>query len=154
MEGMFFPPLALTSPRASANLPLVRHGAAAAYSRGEVITRDGKIQVEVEIPLQGASRVQVNRNPVRRKRDLRRQVRAVFFGPDDLDVVRGEPSHRRRFLDEAVVALWPLKESVLTRVTNGSCVSGTGCSRSGTAVGRPRRGSTPGTSSWSRPGRR
>jgi DNA replication and repair protein RecF len=113
MEGMYFL-LSLTSPRASANLPLVRHGAAAAYSRGEVITRDGKIQVEVEIPLQGASRVQVNRNPVRRKRDLRRQVRGVFFGPDDLEVVRGEPGHRRRFMDEAVVTLWPLKESVLT----------------------------------------
>ena len=38
----------------------------------------------------------------------------MFFGPDDLDVVRGDPSHRRRFLDEAVVALWPLKESLLT----------------------------------------
>ncbi len=28
-------------------------------------------------------------------------------------VVRGDPSHRRRFLDEAVVALWPLKESLI-----------------------------------------
>ncbi|MEP6476962.1 MAG: DNA replication and repair protein RecF [Actinomycetota bacterium] len=113
MEGMYFL-FSLSSPRASLNLPLVRDGSGAAYTRGEVMTRDGKIQVEVEIPHQGASRVQVNRNPVRRKRDLRRQVRAVFFGPDDLDVVRGEPGHRRRFMDEAVVALWPLKESLLT----------------------------------------
>ena len=37
----------------------------------------------------------MNRSPVRRKRDLRRQVRAVFFGPDDLDRGRGDPSHRR-----------------------------------------------------------
>jgi DNA replication and repair protein RecF len=113
MEGMYFL-FSLTSPRAAANLPLVRHGAASAYSRGEVITRDGKVQVEVEIPQRGSSRVHVNRNPVRRKRDLRRQVRAVFFGPDDLEVVRGEPGQRRRFMDEALVALWPLKESVLT----------------------------------------
>ena len=89
-------------------------GAEAAYSRGEVETMDGRVLVEVEVPIKGASRVKVNRSPVRRKRDLRRQVRAVFFGPDDLDVVRGDPSHRRRFLDEAVVALWPLKESLLT----------------------------------------
>lgn len=113
MEGMYFL-FSLTSPRVSANLPLVREGAAAGYSRGEVLTRDAKVLVEVEIPSQGASRVQVNRSPVRRRRDLRRQVRAVFFGPDDLDVVRGEPGHRRRFLDEALVALWPLKESLLT----------------------------------------
>ena len=113
MEGMYFL-FSLTSPRVSANLPLVREGADAAYSRGEVITRNTKVLVEVEIPPQGASRVQVNRSPVRRKRDLRRQVRAVFFGPDDLDVVRGEPGHRRRFLDEALVTLWPLRESLLT----------------------------------------
>ena len=104
----------LASPRVSASGPLVRDGAEAAYSRGEVATLDGKVLVEVEVPTKGASRVKVNRSPVRRKRDLRRQVRAVFFGPDDLDVVRGDPSHRRRFLDEAVVALWPLKESLLT----------------------------------------
>jgi DNA replication and repair protein RecF len=113
MEGMYFL-FSLTSPRVSANLPLVREGADSAYARGEVITRDGKVLVEIEIPRQGASRVQVNRNPVRRKRDLRRQVRGVFFGPDDLDVVRGEPGHRRRFMDEALVALWPAKESLLT----------------------------------------
>ena len=65
MEGMYFL-FSLTSPRVSANLPLVREGADSAYTRGEVITRDGKVLVEIEIPRQGASRVQVNRNPVRR----------------------------------------------------------------------------------------
>ena len=113
MEGMFFL-FSLGSPRVSTNLPLVREGAPAAYARGEVLTRDAKVLVEVEIPQQGASRVQVNRNPVRRKRDLRRHVRAVFSGPDDIDVVRGDPGHRRRFMDEALMSLWPLKESLLT----------------------------------------
>jgi DNA replication and repair protein RecF len=104
----------LASPRVTAPGPLVRDKAEAAYVRGEVETLNGRVLVEVEVPTRGASRVKVNRSPVRRKRDLRRQVRAVFFGPDDLDVVRGEPSHRRRFLDEAVLALWPVKESLLT----------------------------------------
>ena len=113
LEGMYFL-FSLTSPRVSATMPLVRDGAGAAYSRGEVESLQGRVLVEVEIPSQGASRVKVNRSPVRRKRDLRRQVRAVFFGPDDLDVVRGDPSQRRRFLDEALNALWPLKESLLT----------------------------------------
>jgi DNA replication and repair protein RecF len=113
LEGVYFP-FSLTSPRVSAALPLVRDGASAAYARAEVETLDGRVLVEVEIPSQGASRVKVNRSPVRRKRDVRRQVRAVFFGPDDLDVVRGDPSQRRRFLDEGLSALWPLKESLLT----------------------------------------
>ncbi len=113
LEGIAFL-FFLVSPRASSTEPLVRRGADAAYIRGEIETDGGRILVEVEIPGHGANKVQVNRSPVRRKRDLRRQVRAAFFGPEDLDIVRGDPSQRRRFMDEAVTSLWPLKESVLT----------------------------------------
>lgn len=113
MEGIAFL-FFLASPRTSSAEPVVRRGAEAAYARGEVEARDGRVLVEVEIPGRGANRVQVNRSPVRRKRDVRRQVRAVFFGPDDLMVVIGDPSKRRDFLDEAVRALWPLKESAIT----------------------------------------
>ncbi len=112
LEGVAFLFL-LASPRTSVSQPLVREGAEAAYARGEVETAGGRVLVEIEIPGRGASRVHLNRARVRRKRDLRRQIRAVFFGPDDLDIVRGDPSLRRRFLDEAVTSLWPLKEPVL-----------------------------------------
>ena len=105
---------ALGSPRASTASALVQHGREAGYARGEFDTANGKVLVEVEIPAKGASRVKVNRSAVRRKRDLRRQVRAVLFGPFDLPIVIGEPSKRRTFLDEAVMALWPLKEALFT----------------------------------------
>jgi DNA replication and repair protein RecF len=36
----------------------------------------------------------------------------VFSGPDDLHVVEGDPHERRRFMDEAVRSLWPLKEGL------------------------------------------
>ena len=113
LEGMHFL-YALGSPRVSTNAPLVRVGAPAAYVRGEFETRDGKALVEIEIPTQGASKVKVNRSPVRRKRDLRRQVRAVLFGPFDLPIVIGDPSKRRAFMDEAVIALWPVKDALFT----------------------------------------
>ena len=113
LEGIAFL-FFLASPRVSSTLPLVREGAEAAYSRGEVETANGRILIEVEIPGKGANRVLVNRSPVRRKRDVKRQVRAVFFGPEDLDVVRGEPGERRRFMDDALTSLWPLKESAIT----------------------------------------
>jgi DNA replication and repair protein RecF len=111
LEGMFFL-YALRSPRSATNGPLVREGAEAAYARGEFEGREGRALVEVEIPRKGASRVKLNRSPVRRKRELRRQVRAVLFGPFDLPVVIGDPSKRRDFMDEAVVALWPLKDGL------------------------------------------
>lgn len=113
MEGIAFL-FFLGSPRTSSAEPVVRRGADRAYARGEVETGGGRMLVEIEIPGHGANRTQLNRSPVRRRRDLRRQVRAVFFGPEDLTVVIGDPSKRREFLDEAIRALWPLKESAIT----------------------------------------
>jgi DNA replication and repair protein RecF len=113
LEGMYVL-YALASPRTATNSALVREGTAAAYVRGEFQTENGKVLVEAEIPDRGASRVKVDRSPVRRKRELRRRVRAVLFGPFDLPIVIGDPSKRRTFLDEAVTALWPLKESLFS----------------------------------------
>jgi DNA replication and repair protein RecF len=111
LEAMYYL-CALESPRVSADLPLVRSGATSSFLRGEVEAADGRFLVEVEVRGAGQNRVQVNRSPVRRRRDLRRHIRAVFSGPDDLAMVQGDPAERRRFMDEAVRSLWPLKEGV------------------------------------------
>jgi DNA replication and repair protein RecF len=111
LEGMFFL-YSLRSPRTSTNAPLVREGADMGYARGEFEGKEGRALVEVEIPRKGASRVKLNKSPLRRKRELRRQVRSVLFGPFDLPVVIGDPSKRRDLMDEALVALWPLKDGI------------------------------------------
>src|SRR3954464_1105279 len=111
LEGMHFL-YALQSPRASASEPLVRHGASSGFVRGEFQTRDGKVLVEAEVKTKGANKVQVNRSPVRRRRDLRKQVRSVLFGPFDLPVITGDPSRRRGFMDDAVVALVPASDTL------------------------------------------
>jgi DNA replication and repair protein RecF len=111
LEAMYYL-CALESPRVHSDLPLVRAGAPAAFLRGEAETALGRVLVEVEVRGAGQNRVQVNRSPVRRKRDLRKQVRAVFSGPDDLAIVGGDPQERRRFMDEALRGLWPLKEGI------------------------------------------
>lgn len=103
--------LTLGSPRVGSDEPLVRRGAGSAFLRGEVETAGGRILVEVEVRASGANRLQVNRSAVRRKRDLRGRVRGVMFIPEDLSIVQGEPGERRRFLDEAVTALWPAEEA-------------------------------------------
>ena len=110
LEGLYYL-FALESPRASADEPLVRRGAESAFVRGEVITETGKLLIEVEVRPSGANRMQLNRSGVRRKRDVRQVARAVFFGPDDIAIVQGDPGERRRFMDAAVVALWPAREA-------------------------------------------
>ena len=111
LEAMHFL-YALESPRASASEPLVRHGAESGYVRGEFTTLGGKVLVEVEVRARGANKIQVNRSPIRRRRDLRKQVRSVMFGPFDLPVITGDPSRRRAFMDEVVVALVPASDTL------------------------------------------
>jgi len=113
LEGLFYL-LTLSSPRVSGDSLLIRDGADAAYVRGESQGRAGRTLIEIEIRRVGANRVHVNRSPVHRKRDLRKLVRAVFFGPHDLRIVQGEPGARRDFLDEAIRTLWPAREPLLT----------------------------------------
>jgi DNA replication and repair protein RecF len=103
--------VALESPRVRSDLPLVRVGGGeSAFVRGEVVTDRGRFLIEVEIRSSGANRIHLNRSVVRRRRDVRQQVRSVFLGPDDLGVVEGDPEERRRFMDEASRSLWPAKE--------------------------------------------
>ena len=111
LEAMHFL-YALESPRASASEPLVRHGAESGYVRGEFTTLGGKVLVEVEVRARGANKIQVNRSAIRRRRDLRKQVRSVMFGPFDLPVITGDPSRRRAFMDEVVVALVPASDTL------------------------------------------
>ncbi|MCT9038918.1 hypothetical protein N6H07_23575, partial [Enterobacter cloacae] len=41
------------------------------------------------------------------------QVSRVLFCPEDLSLVKGDPSERRAYLDELLVALYPRFHSVL-----------------------------------------
>lgn len=113
LEAMHFL-LTLTSPRVSKDAQMIREGVDTGYVRGETAGRGGKTLIEIEIRREGANRVQVDRTAVRRRRDLRSRVRSVFFGPQDLRIVQGEPGARRDLLDEAIRSLWPPREAVLS----------------------------------------
>lgn len=84
---------------------LVRKGAPAATVRAEGERAGRQLLLEAEVRLAGADRVLVNRQPLRRVRDLLGSVQVTVFSPDDLSLVKGGPIERRRYLDEALVAL-------------------------------------------------
>jgi DNA replication and repair protein RecF len=54
-----------------------------------------------------ANRARLNRSPVPRPRDILGGLRTVSFAPEDLAIVRGDPSERRRFLDDVLVQRTP-----------------------------------------------
>jgi DNA replication and repair protein RecF len=95
------------SHRVAADAPLVRSGAPRAVVRGQV-ERDGRsLLVELEINPGKANRARVNRAPVPRPRDALGLLSTVVFAPEDLALVKGDPSDRRHFLDDLLVARTP-----------------------------------------------
>jgi DNA replication and repair protein RecF len=97
----------LSSHRVSSDAPLVRQGAERAVVRARVERDDRATLVEIEVNPGKANRARVNRGPVPRAREVLGILRTVLFAPEDLDLVKGEPSDRRRFLDDLLVLRTP-----------------------------------------------
>ncbi|HSU73496.1 MAG TPA: DNA replication/repair protein RecF [Terrabacter sp.] len=97
----------LGSHRVATDQPLVRFGAAQAIVRGAIVRDDRETMVELEITPGRANRARLGRSPVSRPRDVLGTVRTVLFAPEDLALVKGDPSERRRFLDELLVQRQP-----------------------------------------------
>jgi DNA replication and repair protein RecF len=92
------------SPRATADVELVRHGAPFARVRVELVDATGnETRIEAVIPGAGAprevrKRVTVN-GLARRVGTLAETARTVLFRPEEMLLLVGSPSERRRFLD-------------------------------------------------------
>ncbi|MER7073060.1 DNA replication/repair protein RecF [Terrabacter sp. NPDC000476] len=97
----------LGSHRVATDQPLVRFGAAQAVVRGAVVRDERETMVELEITPGRANRARLGRSPVSRPRDVLGTVRTVLFAPEDLALVKGDPSERRRFLDDLLVQRQP-----------------------------------------------
>lgn len=97
----------LSSHRVSSDAPLVRHGAERAVVRAAVVRDERQALLEVEINPGRSNRARINRSPLPRARELLGMVRTVLFSPEDLTLVKGDPSDRRRFLDDLLVQQAP-----------------------------------------------
>lgn len=97
----------LSSHRVAADAPLVRHGADRAVVRAAVVRDERQALLEVEINPGRSNRARINRSPLPRARELLGMVRTVLFSPEDLTLVKGDPSDRRRFLDDLLVQQAP-----------------------------------------------
>jgi DNA replication and repair protein RecF len=97
----------LGSHRVSTDAPLVRQGAERAIVRARIERDERQTMVELELNPGKANRARVNRGAVPRAREVLGLLRTVLFAPEDLSLVRGDPSERRRFLDDLLVARTP-----------------------------------------------
>jgi DNA replication and repair protein RecF len=106
----------LSSFRGAPNDALVRQGASQAVIRAEGEAEGRTILLEAELVPGGRNRVLVNRQPLKKARDLLGVLRVTVFAPDDLELVKGGPAGRRRYLDDALVAAHPRYDALRTEV--------------------------------------
>ncbi len=104
----------LSSHRTAGDQPLVKLGESSAYTRAKVQHPDREILVELEINADKANRARINQNPVRSQKELFGLVQCIYFSPEDMDLVRGDPSERRRFIDQIVTLRSPRLAGVIT----------------------------------------
>ncbi len=98
----------LGSHRVGTDMPLIRAGASRAVVSTIVVNEGRECAVDLEIAAGRANKGRLNRSPVRSTREVVGVLRAVLFAPEDLALVRGDPSDRRRYLDDLATVRRPV----------------------------------------------
>jgi len=106
VEAIFYA-ATLNSHRVNGYLPLVKHQQDKAVMRILAGFEDRENLIELELNVSGANRARINRSDTPRVRDVLGLVSAVIFSPEDLDIVKRDPSNRRAFIDDLLVQLTP-----------------------------------------------
>ncbi len=97
----------LGSHRVGTDAPLIRAGADRAVVSTIVVNEGRECAIDLDIAAGRANKARLNRSPVRSTREVVGVLRAVLFAPEDLALVRGDPSDRRRYLDDLATVRRP-----------------------------------------------
>jgi DNA replication and repair protein RecF len=103
----------LNSHRTSQNQPLIYLGQDQAIIRAEIEKDKRTLQVDLEINVSKANRARLNQNPIKNQREILGACQTVYFSPEDLDLVRGDPASRRDLLDRLLITRSPRMAGVI-----------------------------------------
>ncbi|EPD85850.1 DNA replication and repair protein RecF [Microbacterium sp. oral taxon 186 str. F0373] len=103
----------LGSHRVSQDAPMVRDGADAAIVRMRLAYGERRVMLEAQVNRTGSNKARVNGSPVKTS-ELPRYAQVVLFAPEDLQIVRSDPSARRRFADQLLIQRAPRMAGVLS----------------------------------------
>ncbi|MEX2294081.1 MAG: DNA replication/repair protein RecF [Acidimicrobiales bacterium] len=106
----------LASFRGAPTEAMIRSGVDRAVIRAQGEREGRAILLEAELVASGRNRVLVNRQALKRAKDLLGVLRVTVFAPDDLVLVKGGPTERRRYLDDALVASHPRYDALRSEV--------------------------------------
>jgi DNA replication and repair protein RecF len=102
----------LDSHRVAGHTPLIKQGKSTAIISLELSHDSRDLLLEYEINSESANRARLNRSEVAKAKDILGYLNSVIFAPEDLDIVKRDPSNRRAFLDQLIVQFNPRMHSV------------------------------------------
>ena len=98
----------LGSFRGAVDAALIKHDADSAVVRCRALgDADRALLIEAELSRARPNRLKLNHQNIARRRELLTQLAVTVFSPEDLELVKGEPAGRRRWIDDALAALRP-----------------------------------------------
>jgi len=103
------------SHRAARDAEMVRTGAAAYRISATVARRQASLTIELTYRASGRKEIRLNAARQRRLSDLLGQFNVIVFSPEDLQLIKGSPVLRRRYLDFALSQISPAYGHALAR---------------------------------------
>lgn len=106
LEAVYFLALA-KSHRTSKEKELIKLGNSFSVVKGTVVRRGNECEQEIVITEQG-KKVKINNKLIRKTSEYVGNINVVMFSPEDLNLVKGGPHYRRRFLDMEIGQINPV----------------------------------------------
>ena len=103
---------ALDSHRVAGHTPLIKQGKSTAIISLELAHENRDLLLEYEINADSSNRARLNKSEVAKPKDILGYLNSVIFAPEDLDIVKRDPSNRRAFLDQLIVQFNPRMHGV------------------------------------------
>ena len=106
VEAVFFCAFG-RSHRTARDAELINQGMSGGYVGLDVQTRAGERRIEMKLRAGERKQVFIDRLQTQRSGELMGVLNVVMFSPEDLELVKGAPAERRRFLDMELSQLRP-----------------------------------------------
>lgn len=102
----------LDSHRVAGHTPLIKQGESAAVISLELSHETRDLLLEYEINSDSVNRARLNKSQVAKPKEILGYLNSVIFAPEDLDIVKRDPSNRRSFLDQLIIQFNPRMHGV------------------------------------------
>ncbi|MFY9304628.1 MAG: DNA replication/repair protein RecF [Rhodoluna sp.] len=97
----------LSSHRVAGHTPLIKQGEQSAIVSLDLAHQERELLLEYEINSDSPNRARLNKSPVQKPKDILGHLNSVIFAPEDLDIVKRDPTNRRAFIDQLIVQFTP-----------------------------------------------